>query len=147
MENKDFESVVDSLFSILPVFSKKLIRPDKYNENIGLSQSHFQVLFLIEDSEQLSISEIGKQLCISKPNMTPIVRKLINKKLIKKIRNEEDKRYINIKLTKKGKELIEKHKESVTNNLKSKLLDLEDNDITDLSISLKTVKEILLKIE
>ncbi|RKD30105.1 MarR family winged helix-turn-helix transcriptional regulator [Thermohalobacter berrensis] len=147
MNNNSLEPIVESIFSILPLFKKKLIKPHKHNKAIDLSPSHLQILFLLDDLGKLPISEIGKHLFISKPNMTPLIQKLIKENLVERIRNEEDRRYIDIQITKKGKELIENHKALVAGNLKKKLANLSEEDLKELSLSLNKVKEIISKLD
>ncbi len=146
MNNKYIESIVDSIFAIFPLFKKKLPKPNHHIDN-DLTHSHFQILFLLDDIGQLPISEIGKSLYISKPNMSPLIQKLLDKDLVDKIRDEKDRRYININLSKRGKEFLEDHRARVAENLRIKLSSLNKEDLKELAQSLHSVKKIMSKIE
>ncbi|MDK2918392.1 MAG: hypothetical protein PWQ37_1125 [Candidatus Petromonas sp.] len=147
MNNKNIESIVDSLFLLLPLFKKKLLRPDKYDEENDLSPSHLQILFFLDDVGRVPISEIGKGLNISKPNMTPLIKKLINKKFVEKIRDQEDRRYVHVDITPIGKKFIDEHKLLISQRLKDKLSILNQKDLQKLSKSLDELKEIISKLD
>lgn len=147
MDNINIQCIVDNLFSVLPLFKKKLFKPNKCIEEIDLSPSHLQILFFLNGTGSSHISDIGKGLNISKPNMTPLIKKLINKKLVKKVRDEKDKRYVNIEITDKGKELVSKHKLFAAQNLRDKLSKLSVKDLEKLYNALNELKEVISKIE
>ncbi len=147
MDTKNIQPIADTLFSIIPLFKKKLFRLDKCDETHDLSPSHFQILFFLNDHGKVPISEVGKGLNISKPNMTPLIKKLINKELVEKVRDKQDKRYVNVGITDKGKRFISDHKKYIVKNLKKKLSKLSDNDLKKLSTSLNELKEIISKLD
>lgn len=147
MDNKNIESIVDSLFSVLPLLKKKLLRPDKYDEENDLSPSHLQILFFLDDVGRMPISEVGKGLNIAKPNMTPLIKKLIDKKLINRVREKQDKRYVNIEISFEGKKFIEQHRLFVAENLKGKLCKLSQSDLEKLSKSLDELKDVISKLD
>ncbi|AGB41630.1 transcriptional regulator [Halobacteroides halobius DSM 5150] len=146
INNQNFTSIVESLFALFPLFKKKLIKP-KAKQDIDLSPSHFKILFLINDLGKIPISEIAKNLHIAKSNMTPLIQKLIDKGYIERIRDKNDRRYINIALTKAGQEFIEEHKKIIANDLKKRLTVLSQEDLEQLSVSLNNVKRIISKLD
>lgn len=143
----NFKSIVDSLFSILPLFKKKLIKPPDGEEDTDLSPSHYQVLFVIEDLGMMPISQIAKTLYISKSNMTPLIRKLIKKGFVERLRDKNDRRYVNIALTEQGQQFIEEHRSLIAENLNDKLTNLSQEDLQELARSLASVKKIFSKID
>jgi DNA-binding MarR family transcriptional regulator len=146
MGEESLESIVDSLLSILPLFKKKLIKPGTCSDEDGLSPTHYQILFLLDDLGMLSVSEIAKNLYVSKPNMTPLIKKMIDRGLVERSRNEEDRRYVNINLTQDGRDFVERHKKFILNSLKERLAKLGENELENLSKSLQNVREIISKL-
>ncbi|MTI69230.1 MAG: MarR family transcriptional regulator [Firmicutes bacterium] len=148
MEKGYLDSLAKNLFSILPLFKKKLIKPEENMKNLlDLSPSHIQILFFLESEGKHSISEIGEKLYISKSNMTPLINKLIDNNLAERIRDENDRRYVNIGITNKGKRLTESHRTLVANNLKDRLQGLSKKDLKELSKSIESVKNIISKLD
>ena len=56
------------------------------------------------------MTEIGEKLFISKPNVTTLIDKLIEKGLTERLSDKQDRRIIKIKVTKKGLAFVEKNK-------------------------------------
>ncbi|OGS20046.1 MAG: hypothetical protein A2252_02015 [Elusimicrobia bacterium RIFOXYA2_FULL_39_19] len=73
----------------------------------GLSPSHFAVMNYLLNGKTTLMSEAARELKITLPTMTNIIDHLEEKKLIARIRQEDDRRAIKISLTKKGKELLD----------------------------------------
>ncbi|SQC01138.1 MarR family winged helix-turn-helix transcriptional regulator [Clostridium tetanomorphum] len=101
--NKDTtELIVDILIDNI-MFDRLLL-----NFNLELPKNQSMVLGVLYEEESLPISEIGKKLEISKPQMTVIIDKLIKQDLVERIPDKKDRRVININLTTKGKNIYTK---------------------------------------
>ena len=146
MENKQFESIIDSLFTIVPLLKKDLMKPDMDNKQNDLSSSHLQILFYLEDMGVQPMSEIGKHLQINKSNLTPLVQKLIDRHLVERIQDDKDRRYVKIGLTKDGFMQLEEQKSKIAENLKIKLSNLKPDEMQRFAVSLAEVKNIMIKL-
>lgn len=146
MEKIQFESIVDSLFTIVPLMKKDLIKPEQGNEESDLSPTHLQILFLLEDIGILPMSEIGRHLQINKSNLTPLIQRLIDKQYAKRIYDVNDRRFVRIGLTEKGEQRLENQKQRIAEHLKRKLSVLKPNELQKLSESLVEVKSIMSKL-
>ncbi len=138
------DNIVDNILSIKPLMFKSLIKPDILNKIIP-SGTHY-LLVLLEKKDSLTMSEIGKELCMPKPNVTTLVDKLIKYKLVKRVNDESDRRKINIMLTKQGELSIKKARNNLIGYIKEKLMALNEDELKTLSVSLNNVKDILSKI-
>ncbi|MGD1005729.1 MAG: MarR family transcriptional regulator [Ignavibacteriaceae bacterium] len=74
----------------------------------GLTESQFNMLDTLFHLGPLSQSELGKKLLKSGGNITMIVDNLEKRKLVKRERSKNDRRFFTIHLTKRGNNLIEK---------------------------------------
>ena len=92
------------------------------------------------------MSELGKKLYRSKPNMTAIIDKLIAEKLVIRFPDENDRRIIRIGLTEEGKNFIKAKKCEMKEALKLNLASLKDNDLTRLDTLLQQTNRIILQI-
>lgn len=146
MNDIELEIITNNLFSLFPLFHKKLLHPSDCFLKKDISPSHFHILAILKEAGKMSVSEIGKKLSISKPNMTPLIDKLVEEKMVERLPNSEDRRIINIALTSKGMEYIDLLKEQLANSMKSKLTFLSTEELEELSSSLQSIKNILSKI-
>lgn len=76
-----------------------------YFKELDITYSQYLVLITLWEGDCKNITDIAKILKLDLPTITPIIKKLETKKLIKKSRSKQDERIILIKLTKKGMDL------------------------------------------
>ena len=81
-----------------------------------------------------------------KPHVTVIVDRLIDEGLVERQSDPNDRRIVNILLTKKGFEDFENIKQEISENLKIKLSKLSEEEQEILSEASQKVKEILVSI-
>lgn len=146
MGNKQVESIIESMFTIVPMLKKDFMKPESGGEIDYLSPSHYHILFFLEDVGIQPMTEIGKFLQVNKSNLTPLIQKLFDKQLVERIPDEKDRRYIRIGLTSAGVELLENHKKKMAEHLIKKLSVLNPEELVRLSESLLDVKLLLSKL-
>ena len=72
----------------------------------GLTDSQFGVLEALLHLGPLCQKDIAKKLLVSGGNITMVIDNLEKRGLVERIRSLNDRRFINIELTKKGEDLI-----------------------------------------
>ncbi len=105
-------------------------------EQFDLTYPQYLVLLVLWQEEKLSISELGQKLFLNTNTLTPLIKKMKDKDLIRKRRSREDERTVFVQLTKKGKELKDRAK-SVPSELIASL-NMTDKDI-------ETIRNIMWK--
>ncbi|MBA4394944.1 MAG: hypothetical protein C0407_15435 [Desulfobacca sp.] len=124
----------------------KLVRDGWHRNNPSeFSILHFHVLGVLLGSGSLSVSEIGKRLNVSKPNMTPLIERLVQEGMV--VRNPEptDRRVIKIAITKEGRVLMESGRKRLQGEMETVFGIFTDEEMKQLSESLGTLKTLLLK--
>ncbi|MCX7942277.1 MAG: MarR family transcriptional regulator [Dictyoglomaceae bacterium] len=102
----------NSLYSLFKeVIKEHFIRREKLLSGIKLYRGQAPVLLLLQEKEGLTQKDIVKQLKIKPSTVTLILRRMEKRGLIKRKRDEEDKRFTRIYLTREGKKFISKLKE------------------------------------
>jgi len=140
------DMLAEKLLSFVPIMTKKIIRFDiQPNKMLPFNQS--MVLGILNDEGSLSISEICKKVCISKPQMTIIVDNLVKDDLVYRVHNEGDRRTININITEKGNEYFRNILEMFKKNLRHKLKSLSTEDLTKLLDSIEVTESIFKQLE
>jgi DNA-binding MarR family transcriptional regulator len=94
---------------------------DNKFKRFGITPPQFEVLVLLWMEDGLLLSALGRKLSRDGPTITGVADRMEKKQLIKRVRDEKDRRAIKILLTPKGLKL------------KSKLISLR-NEIIDKTI-------------
>lgn len=148
MDNKKMDELADSILIYLPLFYKKITTPkesdiDKTNYK-KRTLEHYQILGILEHHNNLPISEIGKKLMISKPNMTSHIDKLVSEGMVKRIPNQKDRRVIKISITQEGYDYIKESRIFVNNNIKNNLSPLNSEELEQLSDCIENIRNKVL---
>lgn len=83
--------------------SHKILESDL--EKVGLTAPQFYVLATIGYAGGLPFGEIGAKMMVTVSNLTGIVDRLEEKKLVLRKRDEQDRRVVHVILTEKGAKL------------------------------------------
>jgi len=75
---------------------------------IALTYPQYLVMLVLWEHRQLSVKEIGERLMLDSGTLTPLLKKLEVKKLVSRIRSQQDERVVQISLTDSGASLKEK---------------------------------------
>jgi DNA-binding MarR family transcriptional regulator len=146
MSDDILDKIADELVSLFPLFFKNLMKSSRGNKDLELSRVHMDIMFILNEFKQLTMSDIAKRLFISKPYNTLLVDRLIDLGMVGRFPDDEDRRIINIRLTEKGIRYLKEYKESNKKNIRTKLSILNADELEQLLSSLQNIKEIISKI-
>lgn len=99
-------------------------------EAFELTYPQYLVLLVLWQHKKLSVTELGNKLFLNTNTLTPLIRKMKEKKLLTKQRSNKDERTVFIALTKKGQELEEQAKGVPKALIKS--LDMSSDDLENI---------------
>ena len=101
MQEKEFEKMVDNILIYYPLFYRKIKTSMNHEKHSRYSKptGYYQVLGILIHLGPLSISEIGKMLYISKPNMTSLIDRLVTDGNAKRTRSKDDRRIVKVEIT------------------------------------------------
>ena len=81
---------------------------NKYMSRHELSMPLFNILRILRGAKKkLNVNTVKERMIEKSPNTTRLMDKLCDKKLIERLRNEKDKRIIEVIITKKGLDLLD----------------------------------------
>ena len=92
------DSVAQNLFLALPIFRKRLLHMDVIQREFNVPLSHVQVMAMLNDNGSMNVSEISRRLGIAKPNITPLIDRLIEDRYVERKRDENDRRMVNVNI-------------------------------------------------
>lgn len=79
----------------------------KVLKRFDISSAQFDLLQLLYFKGEKKLSDISKRLGVTKSTTTGLIKRLLNQELIEKKQSTEDKRVFNVKISKKGSDIIE----------------------------------------
>lgn len=77
-------------------------------KELDLTYPQYLVLLVLWENDLQTVNEIGNCLLLESNTLTPLLKRLEQKKLIKRTRKKEDERIVTIALTEQGKSLKER---------------------------------------
>lgn len=108
MDKYDSLKLDNQLCFPLYAAAKELVRRykpilDKYN----LTYTQYLVMMVLWEKKEITIKELGTKLFLDSGTLTPLVKKLEQKKYVSRIRDKDDERNLIVKITKDGENLKE----------------------------------------
>lgn len=111
--NKNLTDIIKILTHNMVEIEQEVMGSSNFAE---LTQKQLHYLEVISALKNPNLSELAKELRLSKPSITAIVDKLIEAGFIRKVQFDEDRRVSHIHMTTKGKE-IEKIHDNIHNSI------------------------------
>jgi DNA-binding MarR family transcriptional regulator len=114
---------------------------DKNLEPVGMRIQELRLLFTLDHLGAVPMSVLAEEQVTTQASITGLVDDLEERSLVERIRSKDDRRVINVGITRKGKEALEKglalHKEFVDNILS----DLTDREAEQLASVMEKLRE------
>ena len=73
--------------------------------SLGLTYPQYLVLLVLWENDSLSVSQIGERLFLDSATLTPLLKRLESQGLVTRLRNDQDERQVDIRLTSQGRDL------------------------------------------
>ena len=101
---------------------------------------------MLEEVGSMSVSEISKRFGIAKPNITPLVDRLVNAGLVDRVRSETDRRVVNIVILEEGRQRLQQIQDALNDHVSGWQQVLSAEEFGRLDRALMDLVEILGKI-
>ena len=137
------DNVAQNMFHALPLIKKRLLHMDLVQREHGTPLSHVQVLAMLHDVGTMSVSEISRRLGIAKPNITPLVDRLLESGLVDRQRDVSDRRVVNVVILPAGEEKLAAIRATISRQIQTQSDGLSVSEFRDLNDSLSSVVRIL----
>ena len=99
LRQQQTEAILRDLFKIKQQISQS---HRQAGQRFNLTPVHWHVLMLIAEGEVTNMGQISESLCVSRGAVTQIVDILVDEGLVERQPDQDDRRIINLKLTKKA---------------------------------------------
>ena len=145
------DGVISDFLSIPPLMrrsiNKKVLKSALAQIEDAISLPQYEIMKTLREGGMRHIAEIGERLSIPKPQMTHLIDRLVSLEIVERQADEADRRVTNIALTQKGSRMIEEHDGLVRGIIQEKLSCLTDEELQELSVSLRKLSDILSKLQ
>lgn len=143
MTNGKEELIEDivAIFKYPPHFSK--LQDPKAWDNLALTKEQLRLLSFIFFKGQSSPGAIADHFGVSKANVTSVIDKLVQKRLLGRKENLSDRRSLVITITNQGKEQMYKLREMHAAQVRNILKHMNENDLTSLAQGLKAFTKVI----
>jgi DNA-binding MarR family transcriptional regulator len=150
MKKDAMNGIVKDLLSLTPLIrrsiQRKLVRTAFSQIEEDITLPHLEILKTLHTEGTKHIAEIGEKLQIPKPQMTHLIDRLEKIGVVARQPDANDRRIINIALTAKGNGIINEFDATIESYISDKLSALTDDELQELSSSLRKLASILSKI-
>ncbi|MEW4282437.1 MarR family winged helix-turn-helix transcriptional regulator [Priestia koreensis] len=124
----------------------KLMSP-KFERCTGISQSRLELLHKLFDVDEISQTQLQKEVCIDGAAVTRHLKQLEAKGMVARRKNPADNRFTFVRLTKEGREQIESFKKEKEQFISRVLDGLTEQDLKGLSVTLSRIQDNVNKIQ
>ena len=150
MREEILEKVAIDLLSITPLIfreiRRKLIKTTLADIDAAITPHHFEIIRLLEKEGNLHVAEIGDRLQIARAQMTKLIDKLVDLNLVERQTDIADRRTCIVTLSAHGKAVLEEHRASIMNAIRETMGQLSDEELQDLSDTLRKLQDIFSKL-
>ena len=146
MKENEIENVTTQLYHLLPLLQKKIYRPFQQVKKTNISPMQVRSMILLREKGSMTMTELASEMLVSKPQLTPLIDKLIDGELVERENEKDDRRIIKISLTSLGREALESHKKEMLEMLKNKIDFLNMEDLAALDAALDQVVKVISKL-
>lgn len=144
MSNKDdVEILVEEFSSVFSNFMKNTKNIYKtVLETTEHNRQQIEIIKYLHCTGKSKMTDIGKDLYVSKPYLTALSDKLIETGLIVRENDKDDRRIITLSLTDKGVEMVATYKKLAEKELRKRVAQLSPDEIMEMKSMLVAMKNI-----
>lgn len=134
-------------FTQVNFLMQKMMR-SRNNKHKVVTMIQYQVLEFIKDNKQINVSDIADFLKISISSATQLIERLVKQNYLKRIVNQNDRRKVNIQITKEGNQYLIRLEKHINNKSKQVFKNISNEELEIfLEIKQKIAKNICSQIK
>jgi DNA-binding MarR family transcriptional regulator len=129
------------------IIRRKLLMATLADTELDIKLLHFEIMRVLKMEGTMHPSRIGEKLLIAKAQMTHLIDKLVDLGFVKREMNAIDRRTTNITLTETGLKLLDETDNMVVSAVTNVMAELSEKELESLSNSLRSLRDILFKLQ
>ena len=140
------KSLTRKIIETFPLFMRKLFHGFPFYESeFELNKTQQKTLHIIHYHKNTHMGEIAGHLNMEKGSFTPVVDALIEKGLIRRKRDKQDRRKVQLIITQKGLDFVVRFEEKMNNHIRDKITNLTEDDRKRFYRAIEDLNEIVEK--
>ncbi len=139
------EKLAWQILTVAPVLKKRLFRPDFEQDTNQLPLSYAQVLATLSIEESMTVTEISERFDIAKPNITPLIDRMIEAGYVKRVRNTTDRRVVHVFILDKGREKVTEMVKSLQDTVQGWSKTMTEEEMGRVTDAIEVIRSILAK--
>jgi len=120
--------------------------PSEEFNRLDLNKTQKKTLFILQSDEEMNMSRFCRILNMEKGSFTSVIDSLIDKDLVLRQRDNNDRRKVYIRLSKKGRDYVEKAVDIISSYIENKLSVLSKEDLSSFIQAIDTLSKITKKL-
>jgi len=141
----NFEKLSWQILTVAPMLKKRLFRPDFEQGANQMPLSYAQVLATLDIEESMTVTEISERFDIAKPNITPLIDRMIEAGYVKRVRNSTDRRVVHVFILEKGREKVREMIESLKEAIQGWSMNVTAEEAGRITDALEVIRSIFAK--
>ena len=143
---RKLESIADDILASFPILFRRVSK-EKGHPSAKRPDQSLPVLGVLLHHGPMPMSEIGRKMGISKPYTTVLIDRLIEKGLVERVFDANDRRRVNVRIKKAGKDSFKEFRKFAREVVIRNLSSLTSDDISAFHASMKTIRSITSKLD
>ncbi|WP_124100014.1 MarR family transcriptional regulator [Ruminococcus sp. Marseille-P6503] len=146
MNNKTRTACIGAMYELYPL-CRKLVFDTFDKRKYGITRTQQIILLALAIEEKLTMSQLASKINTSNEQATRAVAQLVEKGFIERMQDNSNRRIINIRLTEKADDFIEKTKAEIMGDLLDQFNGISDEDMEKFHDAVVQIIGILKKAE
>lgn len=138
--NSQIADKISSFYTIHRTALKSLVNTAE------MPTAHYHILSILNERAPIRMGEISEIMAISRPNLTPLVDKLVALNYVERILYNHDRRVIYIAITDSGREALRSEHKIVIEGISKFTSKLTDEERKQFINALDTITEMLTRL-
>jgi DNA-binding MarR family transcriptional regulator len=147
MDRKVVAEIYEDIGQLFAALKVNMIEHHKACDPDGLTSLGFGALGILSRMGPLPVSELARLLRISKSQATAVVDCLVGGGMVERAQSDEDRRVVELSITPEGRKALARRLEETYSHVGEKLGRLDAKEIAAIRSSLRTLTELLGKIQ
>ncbi len=143
MDEDRVAAIQDIVLTFRKLVSAVHLNSPRMKKESGLTGPQVEALRILAKEGSLSSASLSRKLCVTPSNITGIIDRLEKKGLVERVRGVKDRRISQLELTPSGKVMNETLPSSIEGTLINGLVDMSDEEISELAAHLKKFLDLL----
>ena len=137
------DKLIDNLLAYIPLLNLEIMNPKELKDQLPRDYS---IILASKYYENQPISVLADKLSISRSHMTAHIDQLVKAGLLKKVPDENDRRFIRVVVTPEGKNVRAECRKAFEEHTKQKLSILTSEELDEFDKSMQTIRNVVSKL-